>query len=139
MATLQGLLQSQAYTYLRNKKQLGYAVLAQFRPMGCVDGAMILVQGSDVSPYEVNAQIEYFLEGFEKQLNKMTDKFFVNLKQGAVVNEFEFDRSHLSAMNQSPFSMKARTFGPTLAEVTLHLKNGKLLPPQSRSLPSMIS
>jgi hypothetical protein len=32
--------------------------------MGCVDGAQILVQGSEKTPYEVNEEIEYFLQGF---------------------------------------------------------------------------
>ena len=87
MATLQGLLQAQAYSYLRTKKQLGYIVSAQFRPMGCIDGVEILVQGSEAPPHEVNGHIEFFLEGFQRQIQKMTDKFFSNLKEGAVNNQ----------------------------------------------------
>lgn len=52
--------------------------------MGCIDGVEILVQGSEAPPHEVNGHIEYFLEGFQRQIQKMTDKFFSNLKEGAV-------------------------------------------------------
>jgi insulysin len=43
MNLLQGTLQQKAYNFLRTQLQLGYVVAAQFRPLGCLDGAAILV------------------------------------------------------------------------------------------------
>lgn len=113
--------------------------MAQFRPMGCVDGAVILVQGSEATPYEVNGQIEYFLEGFSKQLSKMTDKFFLNLKQGAVSMLTVILRLLPSATNQSLSTITVTLSGRTSLAGTSLSKRRKLQQPPSIALRSMNS
>lgn len=54
MQLLSGLMNNHAYASLRTEQQLGYVVAAGFKPLGCIDGAVILVEGSAEHPYIVN-------------------------------------------------------------------------------------
>lgn len=90
MSLLKGAFDSQAFIKLRTEKQLGYVVRAGFRPLDCVDGAFITVQGSKKTPYEVNQDIEDFLRAFAKYIADLSSEELDNLKRGAVFIWFEF-------------------------------------------------
>lgn len=55
------MLNNQAYSSLRTDQQLGYVVAMRFKHIGCVDGAVFLVQGSKELPHKVDTLIEEFL------------------------------------------------------------------------------
>lgn len=54
MKILQPILNQQAYNRLRTDLQLGYVVAMKFKNLGCVDGAILLVQGSKEVPKQVD-------------------------------------------------------------------------------------
>jgi insulysin len=68
MQLLQGLFNTRAYASLRTEKQLGYVVAAGFKPLGCIDGAVVLVEGSAVEPFVANALIEQFVTEFGNEV-----------------------------------------------------------------------
>ena len=84
MTLLQNTFSSKAFKYLRTELQLGYVVKANCRPIGCVDGAQIIVQGTAKAPYEVNKHIEAFLEKFGHELEELSDAEFKAMKKGVL-------------------------------------------------------
>lgn len=43
MNLIQQFFHNQAFQYLRTERQLGYAVVMRFVPVGCIDGGVIVV------------------------------------------------------------------------------------------------
>ena len=52
--------------------------------MGCVDGALILVQGSKEMPLQVDSHIEEFIKQFDNYLAKLDDKALKGMKMSAI-------------------------------------------------------
>ncbi|CAK74950.1 unnamed protein product (macronuclear) [Paramecium tetraurelia] len=83
---LEPILNQQAYNYLRTDLQLGYVVAVEFKTTACVDGALILVQGSTEIPMKVNQIIDDFLDQFSAYLEQMNNREFQHLKHGVVTD-----------------------------------------------------
>lgn len=46
MNLIQQFFHNHAFQYLRTERQLGYVAIMRFQPIGCIDGAAIVVQGT---------------------------------------------------------------------------------------------
>jgi insulysin len=88
MQMLKKVFRNRAFKFLRTEMQLGYIASAGFLPIGCVDGAFIVVQGTVESPYVVNEKIEEFITQFEKELRNMDEEDLQIIKEGAVFKYF---------------------------------------------------
>ncbi|CAD8135109.1 unnamed protein product [Paramecium pentaurelia] len=95
MKLLEPILNQQAYNYLRTDLQLGYVVAVEFKTTACVDGALILVQGSTEIPMKVNQIINDFLDQFSVYLEQMNNRGFQHLKHG-VITELKENPQSLS-------------------------------------------
>ncbi|CAD8053672.1 unnamed protein product [Paramecium sonneborni] len=84
MKLLEPILNQQAYNYLRTDLQLGYVVAVELKTTACVDGALILVQGSTEIPMKVNLIIDDFLDQFQVYLEQMNNREFQHLKHGVI-------------------------------------------------------
>jgi hypothetical protein len=59
-------------------------VAASFKPVGCIDGVAILVQGTEELPYQVNKDIEDLLGTIETDLKALTETELSDLKNGVI-------------------------------------------------------
>lgn len=74
------------YDRLRTQEQLGYTVQAWALTEHHVMALSVLVQGNRLSPSEVDARIEAWLESFGEELRAMSEEEFAN-NVAAVINE----------------------------------------------------
>ncbi|CAK90667.1 unnamed protein product (macronuclear) [Paramecium tetraurelia] len=93
MNLIQQFFHNHAFQYLRTERQLGYVALMRFIPIGCIDGAAIIVQGTAQMPYVVNQHIEDFLKQFHNVLLSLADDQLDNIKNGAKSALQEKDKS----------------------------------------------
>ncbi|CAD8081384.1 unnamed protein product [Paramecium primaurelia] len=93
MNLLYKILHNAAYAYLRTQLQLGYVVSVKFKPVGCLDSAQILVQGTAKPPYVVNQHIEEFLINYGRELKEMTDQQFEELKTTTISGLKEVEKN----------------------------------------------
>lgn len=78
------MFNSRAYAKLRTEEQLGYVVAAGFKPLGCIDGAVILIEGSAEYPYINNKLIEDFVMSFGHEIEDMTTNELDQLKEAVI-------------------------------------------------------
>ncbi|CAD8052007.1 unnamed protein product [Paramecium sonneborni] len=93
MNLIQQFFHNHAFQYLRTERQLGYVALMRFIPIGCIDGAAIIVQGTAQMPYVVNQHIEDFIKQFHNVLLSLADEQLDNIKNGAKSALQEKDKS----------------------------------------------
>ncbi|CAD8048703.1 unnamed protein product [Paramecium sonneborni] len=93
MNLIQQFFHNHAFQYLRTERQLGYVALMRFIPIGCIDGAAIIVQGTAQMPYVVNQHIEDFIKQFHNVLLSLADDQLDNIKNGAKSSLQEKDKS----------------------------------------------
>jgi len=86
LSVLCHLASTAAYQRLRTEEQLGYTVQAGAWAEQHVNGFAVLVQGDRLPPCEVDLRIEEWLEGFGRELERMTEEEFANNVR-AVVSE----------------------------------------------------
>jgi secreted Zn-dependent insulinase-like peptidase len=92
LVLLRGLLNEDAFSYLRTQKQLGYVVFASIEAFGMIDGVSFTIEGSQAPPHEMDREIETFLGIFDQKLRNMTKASFKALQRNVAMLLTEKDQ-----------------------------------------------
>lgn len=107
---LDGIIQNQAFSYLRTERQLGYIVQTTPAITGNALGISILVQGANKTANEMDQEIENFLRVFSSYLNKLSEKEFSELKTGIINELTQKDKSLMHKLERYLKGILDRTY-----------------------------
>ncbi|KAM3136308.1 hypothetical protein pb186bvf_011607 [Paramecium bursaria] len=93
MNLIQSFMHNHAFQYLRTERQLGYVAMMRFVPLGCIDGAILVVQGTAEPPHYVNQQMQEFLKQFHTVIKNLNEDQMRDLKLGAKSQLQDKDKS----------------------------------------------